>query len=68
MATGTVKWFNEGKGYGFITPQDGNKDVYAHFRSILGPDFKTLREGQIASFKIESGNKGPQAVQVTEQS
>lgn len=68
MVTGTVKWFNEGKGYGFITPQDGSKDVFVHFRSIVGSGFKTLREGQTVSFEIESGDKGPQAVQVTEQS
>ncbi|MEN8131889.1 MAG: cold-shock protein [Pseudomonadota bacterium] len=65
MATGTVKWFNESKGYGFISPSDGSKDVFVHFSAIQGQGFKTLSEGQTVSFGVESGPKGPQAVQVT---
>ncbi len=68
MATGIVKWFNETKGYGFITPQDGGKDVFVHHSSIVGSGFKTLQEGQVVSFEIETAPKGPQAVQVTAQS
>ncbi|MFQ5487211.1 MAG: cold-shock protein [Gammaproteobacteria bacterium] len=65
MATGIVKWFNETKGYGFITPQDGGKDVFVHHSSIVGSGFKTLQEGQVVNFEIETAPKGPQAVQVT---
>lgn len=67
MATGTVKWFNESKGFGFITPSDGGKDVFVHFSAIVGGGFRTLSEGQSVSFEIENGPKGPQAVQVTVQ-
>ncbi len=68
MATGIVKWFNETKGYGFITPQDGGKDVFVHHSSIVGSGFKTLQEGQVVNFEIETAPKGPQAVQVTPES
>lgn len=59
--TGTVKWFNEGKGFGFIAPDDGSKDVFAHFREIQGGGFKTLAENQRVQFEITQGPKGPQA-------
>ncbi len=68
MATGTVKWFNESKGYGFISPDDGSKDVFVHFSAIQGEGFRTLQEGQAVSFGVEDGPKGPQATQVTPQS
>ena len=64
MATGTVKWFNESKGFGFITPQDGGSDVFVHFRAITGDGFKTLAEGQTVSYEVENGPKGLQAAQV----
>jgi CspA family cold shock protein len=65
MSTGTVKWFNESKGYGFITPQDGGKDVFVHHSAITGTGFKTLIEGQRVSFDVKQGPKGLQAVDVT---
>jgi len=65
MVTGTVKWFNESKGYGFISPSDGSSDVFVHFSAIEGGGFKTLAEGQTVSFKVEQGPKGPQAAEVT---
>lgn len=65
--TGTVKWFNESKGYGFITPTDGGDDVFVHFRAIIGDGFKTLTEGQQVSYKVESGPKGLQAAEVQPQ-
>jgi len=64
MSTGTVKWFNESKGFGFITPDDGGKDVFVHFSGITGDGFKTLKEGQAVSYEVESGPKGPQAKDV----
>ena len=64
---GTVKWFNESKGYGFISPKDGGDDVFVHFRAIVGDGFKTLTEGQTVSYEIENGPKGPQASQVQPQ-
>ncbi len=63
--TGTVKWFNEEKGFGFITPENGGADVFVHFRAIQGDGFKTLAEGQQVSFETEQGQKGPQAANVT---
>jgi CspA family cold shock protein len=65
MTTGTVKWFNESKGFGFITPEDGGKDVFVHFSAIQGSGFRTLAEGQRVSFEVEDGPKGPQATQVS---
>ncbi|GGB54718.1 MULTISPECIES: cold-shock protein [Oceanisphaera] len=64
MATGTVKWFNEAKGFGFITPADGSKDLFAHFSEIVGSGFKTLAEGQQVSYTATEGAKGPQASQI----
>jgi CspA family cold shock protein len=64
MAQGTVKWFNESKGYGFITADEG-KDVFVHYSAILGEGFKTLAEGQKVSFEIVNGEKGPQAANVS---
>ncbi|MBD3671841.1 MAG: cold-shock protein [Gammaproteobacteria bacterium] len=65
MSTGIVKWFNESKGYGFITQNDGGADVFVHFNAIQGTGFKTLAEGQAVSFDVESGAKGPQATNVS---
>jgi CspA family cold shock protein len=65
MTTGTVKWFNESKGFGFISPSDGGKDVFVHFSAIQGSGFKTLAQGQAVSFDVEDGPKGPQASNVT---
>ena len=62
---GTVKWFNETKGFGFITPEDGSKDIFFHFSAIADSGFKTLNEGQRVEFSIEQGQKGPAAAQVT---
>jgi CspA family cold shock protein len=67
MATGTVKWFNESKGFGFITPSNGGDDVFVHFSAIQGGGFKTLVEGQSVSFEVEKGPKGLQASKVTAQ-
>ncbi len=64
MATGTVKWFNESKGFGFISPEDGSSDVFVHFSAISGSGFRTLAEGQKVSYDVESGPKGPQAANV----
>ncbi|HUW97770.1 MAG: cold-shock protein [Acidiferrobacter sp.] len=65
MATGTVKWFNESKGFGFISPSDGSADVFVHFSAISGSGFKTLAEGQAVTYQVEKGPKGLQATQVT---
>ncbi len=65
MASGTVKWFNESKGFGFITPAEGGKDVFVHFSAIQAEGFKVLAEGQTVNFNVEDGPKGPQATNVT---
>ncbi len=65
MATGTIKWFNEAKGFGFISQDNGGADVFVHFSAIQGSGFKTLSEGQPVSFEVENGPKGPQASNVT---
>jgi CspA family cold shock protein len=64
VITGTVKWFNDSKGFGFITPADGSKDVFVHHSAIQGSGFKSLAEGQQVSFDVEQGQKGPSAVNV----
>ena len=61
MATGTVKWFNDAKGFGFITPDEGGEDLFAHFSEIDMQGFKSLREAQRVSFEIKTGPKGKQA-------
>ena len=61
MATGTVKWFKEAKGYGFITPDDGGEDLFAHFSAIKMDGFKTLKQGQRVTFDLKEGEKGKQA-------
>ena len=64
MAQGTVKWFNDQKGFGFITPDDGGKDVFVHHSGIEASGFKSLQEGDRVSFEVEQGAKGPSAVRV----
>lgn len=61
MATGTVKWFNDAKGFGFITPDDGSTDLFAHFSAIQACGFKSLKEGQKVNFEVAQGPKGKQA-------
>lgn len=64
MATGTVKWFNDSKGFGFISPEGGGDDLFAHFSAIQGTGFKTLKEGQRVSFDVTRGPKGLQATNI----
>ena len=64
MATGTVKWFNSEKGYGFIAPEDGSADVFAHYSAIQSQGFRTLEENQRVEFDVTQGPKGPQAEKV----
>ena len=64
MITGIVKWFNDGKGFGFITPADGSKDVFVHYSAIAGGGFKSLAEGQKVTFEVQQGPKGPSAANV----
>ena len=65
MTTGTVKWFNDAKGYGFITPPEGGKDLFVHHSAIEGDGFKTLAEGVTVEFEREEGPKGPEATKVS---
>ena len=65
MATGTVKWFNDDKGFGFITPDEGSKDLFVHHTAISGSGFRSLNEGAKVSFDVEQGPKGPSAANVT---
>jgi len=65
MATGTVKWFNNAKGFGFIAPQDGGDDVFVHFSAIKSDGYRTLNEGQSVTFEVEQGPKGLQATDVS---
>ena len=62
--TGTVKWFNDEKGFGFVAQDNGGPDVFAHFRQIVGDGFKSLAEGQRVEFKVTQGQKGPQAEEI----
>jgi len=64
VTTGTVKWFNDAKGFGFITPSDGSKDAFVHFSALQGDGFKTLAEGATVEFELGQGEKGPQAQNV----
>ncbi|MBI3253001.1 MAG: cold-shock protein [Candidatus Omnitrophica bacterium] len=64
MARGTIKWFSDQKGYGFITPDGGKKDVFVHFSALQGEGFKSLREGEIVEFEVTTGPKGEQAANV----
>jgi cold shock protein len=64
MATGTVKWFSDDKGFGFITPDDGGRDLFVHYSGITGDGYRSLPEGQKVSYEEEQGDKGPKAVNV----
>jgi cold shock protein len=65
MATGTVKWFNDQKGYGFIQPDDGGKDLFVHHSAIAGDGYKSLAEGAKVNFEVQEGAKGPEALSVS---
>jgi CspA family cold shock protein len=65
MPTGTVKWFNDDKGFGFITPDEGGKDLFVHFSGIAGNGFRSLAEGARVNYDAEQGDKGPKAVNVS---
>jgi CspA family cold shock protein len=65
MTTGTVKWFDDAKGYGFIAPEDGSKDVFVHHSNIVGTGFKSLTGGARVTFELREGQKGPEATDVT---
>ena len=67
MATGTVKWFNDAKGYGFIAPEDSGKDLFVHHSNIAGDGFKSLTEGAKVEYESREGQKGPEAINVTPQ-
>lgn len=64
MQTGTVKWFDDAKGFGFIAPKDGSKDVFVHHSAITGSGFRSLAEGQTVTYEVQNGPKGPQAANV----
>jgi len=64
LANGTVKWFSEQKGYGFITPEDGGKDLFVHYSNIVGDGFRNLQDGQAVEFDAAQGQKGPEAQNV----
>ena len=66
MASGTVMWFNDSKGYGFIAPEDGSKDVFVHHSNISGEGFKSLSEGAAVQFEVRDGAKGPEAINVVQ--
>ncbi len=65
MATGTVKWFSDDKGFGFITPDDGGRDLFVHFTGIAGDGYRSLAEGAKVNYEAEEGPKGPKAINVT---
>lgn len=65
MATGTVKWFSDDKGFGFITPDEGGRDLFVHFSGVIGDGYRSLEEGAKVSYEEEQGDKGPKAVNVS---
>ncbi len=65
MGTGTVKWFSDDKGFGFITPDEGGRDLFVHFTGILGDGYRSLAEGSKVTYEEEQGDKGPKAINVT---